>query len=273
MMYRTQNRNFQGGFTLIEISLVVIIMGLFLTTIMVSQNQLVGKSTASEAVFMDAAVAAIFKFAKINNRLPCPDINADGLEDASSGVCTSTNDHTGGIPYITLEIQLSSPVGTSIDRSFVYSVFRGGADKSKDLTLNDERSVPTSHEASSASYKNRDDFKQALINASNATSSSVDTANLYVTGNDKNSGQANCAGNKVANVAFVLAFAGGRNADGVGGNFDGPNLPSGGWDDATRWRSVNSNTCFSGPGKPITPTFDDQIRAVSFTELMGYLAQ
>ena len=268
MKQRAQKRCMQHGFTLLEAALVVVIMGLVLAAMMVGRNQSASKSTASEAVFMDSAVAALFKYVKRNNRLPCPDVNGDGLEDGVDGVCTA-GVHTGGIPYLTLEIPLSSPVGTGIDRQFVYGVFRGSGDSAKDLTLSAERSIPP-HVAPNISYANQDDFKQALINA---TSSAVDGSNLYVTGNDSNSGVADCGSNKVANMAFVVAFAGERNADDAGSDFDGPNLPNGGWSASTKWESIKTNTCFAGPGKPITAKYDDQIRAVSFIELMGFLAR
>lgn len=258
----------QCGFTLLEVTLVVLIMGVFLTTIMFARNQGASKSTASEAVFMDSAVAAIFQFAKRNNRLPCPDVNGDGLEDGAAGVCP-VGVHSGGIPYLTLEFPLSSPVGTGLDRQFVYSVFRGDSAAAKDLTLSAERSVPL-HVAPHISYANLDDFKQALINA---TSAAVDASNLYVTGNDANSGAANCSSSKVENVAFVVASSGARNADQLGLDFDGPNLPNAGWDGTNKWDSVKAVTCYAGPGKPMTDRYDDQVRAVGFTELMGFLAQ
>lgn len=270
MKKHTKTCRKQRGFTLLEAALVVVIMGLVLATVMVARNQSASKASAPESVFMDSAVTALFKYVKRNNRLPCPDVNGDGLEDGVGGVCPG-GVHTGGVPYLTLEMPLSSPVGTGLDRQFVYSVFRGSTDSAKDLTLSFERSIPP-HVAPNISYASLDDFKQALINAA-AASSAVDVSNLYVTGNDVDSGVANCSSNKVANVAFVIAFAGARSADDVGSDFDGPNLPNGGWSDSTRWNSVNANTCFAGPGKPITARYDDQVRAVSFTELMGFLAR
>jgi len=272
MKQRVQKRGDQRGFTLLEAALVVVIMGLVLGAMMVGRNQSASKSTASEAVFMDSAITALFKYAKRNNRLPCPDVDGDGQEDRVNSLCTP-GVHSGGIPYLTLEMPLSSPVGTGLDRQFVYSVFRGSNVAAKDLTLSAERSIPP-HVAPNTSYANLDDFKQALINANVATSSAVDPSNLYVTGNDSNSGAADCSTNKVANMAFVVAFAGPRNADDAGSDFDGPNLPNGGWNTTSaKWESVKTNTCFAGPGKPITAKYDDQIRAVSFIELMGFLAR
>ena len=261
----------QRGFTLLEVALVVLVMGILLTTLMTMRNQGASRSTASEAAFMDAAVSGLFQYAKRNNRLPCPDLNGDGLEDAVGGICPNGT-HSGGIPYLTLELPLSSPVGTGLDRQFVYGVFRGDGDVAKDLTRSAERSVPP-HVAPHLSFESPDDFKHALINALNATSNIVSDSNLYVTGNDAGAGVADCASKKVTNVAFVVVSAGASNADQQGTDFDGPNLPGEGWSESTKWESVTPNTCFAGPGKPITARYDDQVRAVSFTELMGFFAQ
>jgi prepilin-type N-terminal cleavage/methylation domain-containing protein len=260
----------QLGFTLLEVALVVVIMGVVMASIMVARNQSSSNTTASEAAFMDTAVSALFNYAKRNSRLPCPDVNADGVEDAVNGVCAASI-HTGGIPYTTLGMLLSSPVGTGLDRQYVYGVFRGGAVADKDLTLSAERSLPVPHVAPNASFQNLDDFKQALINASAATTA-VDSSSIYVTGNASNSGSSNCTSTQVANVAFVVAFAGARNADTQGGDFDGGHLAAG-WSDSNKWSGVQANTCFMGPGKPVTSQYDDQVRAVSFTELMGVLSR
>jgi hypothetical protein len=214
---------------------------------------------------MDSAASRLFDFARRTGRLPCPDVSGDGFEDATDGVCAADL-KSGGIPYATLGMVLSSPVGTGIDRQFIYSVYRGGGGALRDLTRAAERSVPVADVAGSSSYMNLDDLKQAVINA---LAAGLDNRELYVTGNDADSGPSNCA-QPVANMAFVLAYAGGGNADGAGGDFDGVN-PAGGWSQSNKWEAVKASVCFAGPGKPNTPTYDDQVRAVSFTELLGVL--
>lgn len=262
----------QRGFTLLEAAFSVLLMGIVLASIMVARNQSAARSTAAESAFMDTAVSSLVKFAKRNGRLPCPDVDGDGAEDATDGVCTDPAVKAGGIPYLTLEMPLSAPVGTGIDRQFVYAVYRGGADAAKDLTLSAERTVPP-HVAPHVSYANLDDFKQALSNAAAASLPAVDSSNLYVTGNDGDSGPSNCAGNLVANVAFAIAFSGARNADDQGTDFDGVHLVNAGWNAATKWNSVRNATCFVGPGKALIPTFDDEVKAVGFLELMGMVSR
>jgi hypothetical protein len=226
---------------------------------------------ADEAV-LDSAVSRLFAFARRNNRLPCPDVDGDGFEDRVNGVCNVAI-KSGGIPFATLGMVLAGPIGTGVDRQFVYSVYRGAGDPKRDLTVAAERSVgaagaAAAHAQGSGSYLNLDDFKQALVNA---LAAGMEPLELYVTGNDADSGTADCTGNRIANMAFLIAYAGKRNADGAGGDFDGPNLPGGSWDATNKWAAARAAVCFAGPGKPNTPSYDDQVRAVSFTELLGVL--
>ena len=241
-------RNRQHGFSLFEAVVAVLAMSVVLGVSMVARNPNVGKSSASEAAFMDSIVSSLFQYALRNNRLPCPDINGDGFEDATNGVCNSSSDTVGKVPYLTLEVPLSSPVGTGLDLQFTYGVYRGGGTAAKDLTLNAERSLPTPHVAPNASYMNLDDFKQGIMNAAAAAAT---TAEIYVTGNDANSGASDCAANQVANMAFIVAFKGSRNAAVTG----------------------TPGTCFVGPGKPFSPTYDNLVRAVGFSELIGVLSR
>ena len=241
--------NRQRGFTLMEATLAVLGMGVVLAAGMVARNPMATQSTAAEATFMDSITASLFKYAKRNNRLPCPDTDNDGFENATAGVCTSTGTTSGKVPYLTLEMTLSGPVGSGMEQQFTYGVYRGGGAATKDLTLNAERSmaagVSTPHVAPNASYKSLDDFKQAVINAGTATSAKSE---IYVTGNDANSGDWDC-NVVVANMAFIVAFSGSRHA------------------------AVNSGNCFIGPGKPFSPTYDNLVRAVGFTELNGVLSR
>ncbi len=267
-----QARHSQRGFTLLEVALSVTVMGVILIAMMVARNMSAsGGGTISDLTFTDSVVTALYNFSKRNHRLPCPDVDGDGYEDVVAGVCAATI-KSGGVPYFTLGMTLSGPLGTGIDRMLVYSVYRGSGAAAQDLTMSAERSLPTPHIAPNVSYDNVDDLKQALINAA-AASLPVVSTEVYVTGNDTNSGVSNCAGNKVANMAFVVAFSGSRNADGAGSDFDGAHLIGAGWDASTKWSSVQANTCFVGPGKPVSPTYDDQVRAISFTELIGVLSR
>lgn len=256
------------GFTLLETALSVVAMGVVLGTIVVARTESGSKTSAvADASFMNEVVSRVFGFAQRNNRLPCPDVNADGFEDATDGVCPP-DIKSGGVPYATLGIALSAPVGTGLDLRFVYGVYRGGGLAGTDLTVAGERSLPAPHAATSASHANRDDLKQAVISG---MLQNVSASEVHVTGNDVDTGASDCQANVVANMAFVVAFSGNRNADEQGGDFDGAHLVDAVWSAGNRWASVKGNTCFVGPGKPVTPTYDDQVRAVSFVELLGVL--
>lgn len=248
-----------------EMALVVLAMGIVLTTLMITTERAGGDTPVAQEALMDSAASRLFDFARRNARLPCPDVNGDGYEDGTEGICTA-DIKSGGIPYATIGMGLSGPVGTGVDRQFVYSINRGGGNSGRDLTRAAERSLPALDPVGSSSYMNLDDFKQAVINA---LAAGLEGGETYVTGNDVDSGLSDCS-RPLANMAFVLAHAGPRNADGAGGDFDGVN-PAGGWTSGTKWAAVKSAVCFAGPGKPNTPTYDDQVRAVSFTELLGVL--
>ncbi len=241
----------QRGFTMLEVALVVLTIGVVLGVSMAAKNQTASKSTASEAAFMDSIVSATFLFVQRNYRLPCPDVTGNGFETVTSpGVCAPSNT-VGKVPYLTLGVPLSGPVGTGMDQKFTYGVYRGGGTDTKDLTLNAERSLPTPHVAPNASYMNRDDFKQAVINAW-AAAATVAATEIYVTGNDADTGASDCSGNEVANMAFIIAFQGSRDAP---------------------VNDASTVTCFAGPGKPFSPTYDNLVKAVSFSELLGVLSR
>jgi competence protein ComGC len=269
MTQRPSTHRRQAGFTLLEVMLVIFTMGVVLAANMVARNVDAQRNSVSDAVLMDSVVAALFDYARRNHRLPCPDINGDGFEDASEGVCGAPSTKSGGVPYLTLEMS-GDGAASSQSARMVYGVYRGGGLPARDLTLDSERTVPP-HVEPHAGFRNLDDFKQALINAM-AASQPVNDSEIFVTGNDFNSGISNCASNRVANMAFVVAFAGEGNADGLGGAFDGVHLTSASWNGSS-WTGVATNTCFVGPRKPLTPTFDDDVRAVSFVELIGVLSQ
>jgi hypothetical protein len=257
----------QRGVTLLEVALGVMSVGIILTLVFVARPSDRGSGLDIEGELqLDRIVVALQEFATRNHRLPCPDTNLDGLEDAS---CTAAV-KTGGVPFATLGIALSAPVGQGSDLRYAYSVYRGGGDLASDLTVVAERSLPVPHASAHASYQNLDDFRQALINARNATRTTVNAAEVHVTGNGAQSGPADCNTHRIANMAFVVAYAGQTNADASGGLFDGPHLV--GRVDGSPWSAHQTWTCFAGPGLK-TPSYDDQVRAIGFYELLGMLSQ
>lgn len=266
---RPTTRRASRGFTLTEAALTLTAVGVVAAAMFSANRSSTERNSVNEGSFSDQVMTQLFEFARRNHRLPCPDSNGDGFEDLSGTVC-STTARTGGVPYYTLGMQLPAPVGTGRDTSLAYSVYRGNGDVARDLTQAAERSLPTPHEIGHASYMNSDDLKQAVINALNATST-VDAAEPHVTGNGGTSGVTDCVGNRVANMAFVLVQAGSVNADRSGSDFDSVNLSGLGWTSAVKWSAVSAQTCFAGPGKADSSTYDDKVKAVSFLEFLGVL--
>ena len=247
----------QRGFNLLEAGFVVAAMGIMLVTVMMSQ-QSGGESNApaGESGMMDQILTGALNFAKKNNRLACPDVNGDGVED-----CAAPSNVVGGVPFNTLGIDLPGAQGTGIARKFIYGVYRGSAAAgATDLAVTAERSKPVLDLPSApTNYKNLDDFRQGIINAWKEAADSPTTNQIFVTGNDAGAGASSgCA--LVTNVALVIAYSG---KDGV---FQGAHsslvYPSGG-----------GVKCFVGPNKPVSLDYDDQVRAVSFPELLGALSR
>lgn len=86
------------GFTLVEIAVVLAIVGILLGGLVVglgqvSETQKVKDTRAGLALVQEALLA----YATVNGRLPCPDTNADGLENAGCSGAT-----VGTVPWATL---------------------------------------------------------------------------------------------------------------------------------------------------------------------------
>jgi len=270
-MMRRPVSDVQRGVSLIETGLVLVVMGVMLSAIMAGHNQSGGRTPAADAAAQDAVVAAVFAFAIRNNRLPCPDVDGDDLEDydSNTGMCTASDLHSGGVPFKSLGLTYSSGVANTVGTKLVYGVYRAGADPQADLAQAVPRAVVGAGGSGAPDYTGLDALRQAVRNAAARPASNGE---VYVTGDDAGAGAADC-NNIVANAAFVVAYAGPTNADRTGGDFDGAHLPQGWSAAAPHWNAVRTNTCFVGPGKQATAMYDDVVRAVSFPELLGALSQ
>lgn len=90
------------GFTLTELAVVLVIVSLLMGGLLIplgAQQEIEKRRTTEQQLnnIRDALIA----FATVNLRLPCPDANNDGLEDAS---CTADAVRDGGLPWKTLAI-------------------------------------------------------------------------------------------------------------------------------------------------------------------------
>ena len=103
MRYLTvKRRRGQYGLSLVEIGVVLLVLGV-LSIGGVSYWRTAGQQrvTVAERDLLGRAEQAMLGFAHAQYRLPCPDINSDGIEDC--GVAGSLN-HVGGLPWLTLQL-------------------------------------------------------------------------------------------------------------------------------------------------------------------------
>lgn len=94
----------QRAFTLIEMAMVLLIVGLLLNGLFVALGSSNDSRQRSEAsAQLQQIEEALYGFAQANGRLPCPAAAAGGRENpAGGGVCTSIN---GFVPAATLGLQ------------------------------------------------------------------------------------------------------------------------------------------------------------------------
>ena len=97
------NSRRQGGFSLIELAIVILIMGLVLGGIAMPLSVQRENARIKQGAEQLAAVqSAIEGFAMVNGRLPCPATPAsDGVADSSGGGCTAQH---GFVPATTLNL-------------------------------------------------------------------------------------------------------------------------------------------------------------------------
>lgn len=98
------------GFTLVEVAVVVLVITLLLGSLLVPlAAQVDERKTSDTQKALDEAREALIGFAMTNGRLPCPDINGDGLEDVRTGADAASDGCAGGVylgwlPWATLGV-------------------------------------------------------------------------------------------------------------------------------------------------------------------------
>ncbi len=253
-----RQRAYVRGFTLVELAVVLAVAGVYVFLAMSYGNR--ARTTAQNigSEFQIEIVNATLSFAQRNLRLPCADTDGDGFEgEAGSGCGTNDGSYVmGAVPFRTLELSLPTEATSTLERSFLYGVYRN-ASADADLTRILER---TTDPNTSGRYSEQLDFIKALRSAASAPNAT----RLRVTGEGARMGPIDCA-TSFTNVAFVVVFAGPGDADGNGNVFDGTNS-------ASSWPAGGSN-CTASPAQGVSDTYDDVVSAVGFAELTGRLTQ
>ena len=119
----------QAGFSLLEIAIVLFVLALLAGTILVPLSaQMEQRYYDDTTRTMNDVRDALLGFAVVNKRLPCPDTDADGLENVTGSACTSAQ---GNLPWATLGIGTTD----AWNQPFLYRVTLAFANPSATITL------------------------------------------------------------------------------------------------------------------------------------------
>ena len=105
------------GFTLIEVAVVVLVITLLIGSLLVPlASQVEQRKVSDTQKALDEVREALIGFAMSNGRLPCPDNNGDGLEDARTGADAAGDGCAGGVyagtlPWATLGVSQTDAWG------------------------------------------------------------------------------------------------------------------------------------------------------------------
>lgn len=246
----------ERGYSLVEMGVALAILGLLVSAAVAYWAYSTRHAVAQAArdASLDAR-AALMAFAQARYRLPCPDTDGDGVEDAAAGACPAGT-QVGGFPWKTVGV--FSPAV----RSMRYGVYRlaNAADHrlDVDLTLGMDRfpplvaqGVPLAADEILLGRSNLLDICRSLDLASRP-GRSLDAAQLTIwrTGDAASR----------RHVAYVLASGGLLDADGDGQRLDGANATA-----------SNASPAFELPTRAATEAYDDTVMAATFEDLMSEL--
>lgn len=242
-MRDSQIRRHQAGFSLIELAMTIVVIGIVISVLFaLVPRATVPKMVDQTRLTLQGADRALVSHAKAKYRLPCPDVNNDGLGDCGQS--------SGLLPY--RDLGYAAPVVDASSRAIRYAVYRqviAPTADDADLALAPvpNRFVPLMPLGTAAPLYVTDlEFCRALLNSQNAVAS---TSFAYVDD-----------GGNTANVAFILASSGptDADADNVDGAYDGLNEGAG--------------VGFDSPARILDSSYDDLGLAKSFVSLAGDLS-
>ena len=236
------------GFTLLELAVVLATLGALIFAITYATQYVADERLQLAArKSLQLADRQLAQFAALNGRLPCPDIDRDGVEDCGGG-------DKGFLPYRTLGVAGSGYDAGGIPMRYgVYRRANGTETLDADLAVRADRFNPTNAHpnvpTAGAGIYDLDqegtlDFCTALINGAAAGAS---TAHHYVRRTD---------GSNV-NMAFSLALPGSGDRDNVNGPYDGLNGQSG--------------PGFEAPDTQSSSSYDDMTLTRGFGDLLATL--
>ena len=230
-------KRYLKGYSLVELSIVLVVIGLlgFVSIKFLSQ---IGTQTLNQKFKNDLQTAdyAIIGFIYANNRLPCPDISGNGVEE-----CAIAN-RSGFLPVKSLGIE--STIQKKRGGSIRYGVYRKANVTLKDdtdLAQLKDRYEPFLPNSETSAVSNGLDLCQALKTAGLAV---TDATQLNI---ETDSGIS-------INLAYAIADSGTIDANNDGNLFDGTNA---------------TGIKFEQPSKSKLNNYDDNVLGVGINELSG----
>ena len=126
------NKHYLKGFTLVEMAIVIVIIGLIIGGLLVPITaQIDMRNYSDERKSMEEINEALLGFAMSNGYLPCPAVSfSDGAEDRTGNTCTG-NKRLGFLPWATLGLHKLDSWG----HIYRYSVTLAYADSITKITL------------------------------------------------------------------------------------------------------------------------------------------
>ena len=96
----------ESGFSLIEIAIVLVIVSLIVGGALGPLSGQIENSRRDHTTqTLDNVATSLLGFAMASGRLPCPDVDGDGIEDPVSGA-GGCNDDEGTLPFVTLSMEV-----------------------------------------------------------------------------------------------------------------------------------------------------------------------
>jgi prepilin-type N-terminal cleavage/methylation domain-containing protein len=218
-------RQRQSGFTLVEIAIVLLIVGLMIGGLIAPlSSQLEQRRVSDTRHAMDEAREALFGFALRNGYLPCPAISAtDGREDRAGNGC---NKRFGLLPWATLGVGRLD----GWNRILAYSVTPAFADSANLFTLKSTRDITIATRAANGQLvaaTGVNDIPAALISFGRNGYGAISEQNTLVA--DAGSG----------NIDEKTNLQGGGTALIARDPADDAGVPGGAFDDIVTWISPN----------------------------------
>ncbi|HEY0666159.1 MAG TPA: type II secretion system protein [Gallionella sp.] len=156
-----------GGFTLVEMSIVLAIVALLLGGLLpVISSQVEMQRRNETRKYLDIVRDALVGYAVLNGRLPCPDSNDDGIAEAT---CTTNASQVGTLPYTDLGV-----VGTdAYDNVLIYAVTKEFA-ATTPFTLNTAGVIKVCDAGCASDWTNKSTAVIVSRGANAATATSAD---------------------------------------------------------------------------------------------------